>query len=358
VVKSTSTSSKGATSMAELMKKVSSKMQTLQKGQIVEGTVKKLTPQEILLDIGAKGDALVIEYDKQNLANLLNLLKVGDKVRASVISVESEEGYPVVSLRRMLDSLMYDKLLSKFKNEELVTGVIAETTRGGFFVQEKEGVRGFLPHSQVLSTHLTSETEVKLKIIECDIEKKRVIFSEKATVYTTNLETLSQLFKTEQKVKGVVESVTPHGVYIRLEADGKTAEGFVHISEVSYQRVENLESLYKKGDSIEAVVNDIDRENHRVNLSVKKLTTDTFSKVKENYPKDKQVTGKVTDVKSRGVTVVLEEGVNGFIQTSKIPSGTTYEVGQIISCTVSDIDEKKRLVLLVPVMTTKFIGYR
>ena len=93
------TSTSKANSMAELMARQTSQFQPLKRGDIVTGTVKKLTPREILLDIGYKSDALVIEYDKQNLENLLSLLKVGDTVKASVISPESEEGFPVLSLR-------------------------------------------------------------------------------------------------------------------------------------------------------------------------------------------------------------------------------------------------------------------
>ena len=102
-------SNKKASSMAELMAKQSQGVQVLQKGQTVTGIIKKLTPQEILMDIGAKGDALVIEFDRQNLENLLALLKVGDRVSATVISAESEEGFPVLSLRRTLDDIIFEK---------------------------------------------------------------------------------------------------------------------------------------------------------------------------------------------------------------------------------------------------------
>src|SRR3990167_9275836 len=142
--------------MAELMARQGS-VQVLQKGQQVSGTIKKLTPQEILLDIGYKSDALVIEYDKGNLENLLSILKVGDKVSASVISAESEEGFPVVSLRRMLDDALFANFEKMSSSDEPFEITITESSRGGYMGETAQGVKGFLPTSQVMgddpSTH-------------------------------------------------------------------------------------------------------------------------------------------------------------------------------------------------------------
>lgn len=346
--------------MAELMAKMGSAIKPLQKGETVEGTIKKLTSSEILLDIGAKGDALVIEYDKQNLENLLSLLKVGDKVKASVISPESEEGFPVVSLRRMLDDMVFSKFEDITTSSTPLAVKVLESTRGGYFAETQEGgVKGFLPNSQVLTDENLSGTTIEAKIIEFDKAKKRVIFSQKAAVYLTDPSKISEFIKPALIVEAKVATTTPYGLYVTIMPNPDTIiEGFIHISEISYDRVENISSLYKKEDLLKAYVIDVDRDNRRVNLSVKRLSEDTFTKVKEKYPKETKVKCTVYEVKGRGVTVEVEKGVNGLIPSSKIGSGVTFEVGKQVECEVVDFDEKRRLLLLSPVLTAVPIGYR
>lgn len=350
---------KHASSMAELMARASSSFNVFKKGQEVEGTVKKLTPQEILLDIGAKSDALVLEVDKANMNHLLSMLKVGDKVKAVIISPEAEEGFPVVSLRRTLGNLIFSNLDKALADNLTVHVKVLEPTRGGFFVEAENGIRGFLPNSQVLDQDNLSGKTIEVKIIESDKAKKRAIFSQKAVSYVTDTDTLRKLFPRDKKVQVIVTQVASYGVYVTTEAaEGKLTEGFIHISEVSHDRVENLNALYKKGDAFEAVVLDVDGENRRINLSVKSLLADSFVKSAEKFKADEKVTGTVTDVRTKGVTVSLGDGVSGFISSSKIPAGTTYQIGQQVNAEVVEIDRKKRVVVLSPIVTKTFVGYR
>ncbi len=352
-------SSKPATSMAELLANNSGAFQVLKKGDIIEGTVKKLTPQEILLSIGGKSDALVIEYDKQNLENLLSLLKVGDKVSASVISPESEEGFPVVSLRRMLETRVYSGLEDLYKDNKTFKIEIVDGTRGGYFVQTTDGIRGFLPNSQLQDSHAQNGARLDVKIIEFDKEKKRVIFSQKATYYTMNPQEIAKHVKKGDTIDAVVKVVTPYGVYLEIKpSEGVIIEGFIHISEVSHQRVETLQEKYKEGEVLKVFVLDVDNENKRVNLSLKHLEKDTFSEVKKKYEAGQTVTGTVKDIKSRGVTLELGANINAFVPSNKVPTDTTYEIGGKVELEIVDFDDKKRLINATPVLKTKFIGYR
>lgn len=348
-----------ATSMAELMARHASDFKTLKKGQTVEGIVKKLTPKEILLDIGYKSDALVIEYDKQNLENLLNLLKEGDKVVATVISPESEEGFPVLSLRRMLEEKVYGALENVYKADTTIDASVLEVTRGGYFVETPDGIKGFLPNSQLLEGKLSQGDTAKVKVIEFDREKRRVIVSQKATHYLMNTKEIEKLVKRDSVIKGTVTLVTSYGIYLEINPQKDTlVEGFIHISEVSHQRVEGLEDKFKIGQTLDVQVIGIDSENKRVNLSLKKLEKDNFEEIKKKYEKGQTLTAKILDIKSRGVTFDIEEGVHGFMASNKVPTDTTYEVGQNVEVEVTDFDDKKRLILLTPVLKTKFVGYR
>ncbi len=350
---------KKATSMAELMARQSSVFTPLKRGDIVTGTVKKLTPKEILLDIGYKSDALVIEYDKQNLENLLGLLKVGDEVKASVISPESEEGFPVLSLRRMLEERVYGALENVYKADTTLTAHVLEVTRGGYFIETNEGIKGFLPNSQLIEGKLTQGNTVEVKVIEFDKDKKRVIVSQKATRYLMNLEEIEKHIKRDSTVKAVITLVTSYGIYLEVAPDSKTLiEGFVHISEVSHQRVEGLEDKFNVGDKLEVMVIGVDVENKRVNLSLKRLEKDTFQDVKEKYKVEQTVKGIVTDVKSRGVTIEIEPNVYAFISSNKVPTGEEYKNGDTIEVEVTDFDDKKRLIIASPVLKTKVLTYR
>ncbi len=354
------TSSKPATSMAELMANQGNKFQTLQKGQLIEGTIKKLTAKEILMDIGAKGDALVIEYDKQNLENLLTLLKEGDRVSASVISPESEEGFPVVSLRRMLDDIIYGKFENFSKNDEAFEVDVAEATRGGYYAGTNEGIKGFLPNSQVVNdTGDLVGKKIKVKILEFDRAKKRVVFSQKALDYVMNPEQIGKHVKRDDIVDATVTSIAPYGLFVAIKpSDGVLIEGFVHISEVAFERVENLNSGFKSGDKIKAQVIEVDNANKRVNLSIKKTLKDSFLEVKDKFKLEDKIKGKIVETKSRGVMVDLGDGIMGMIPSDKIPSGTTYTNGDSVSVEVVQIDEKRRVVVLSPILSAIPIGYR
>jgi len=351
-------SSGKATTMAELMKKHGDLIKPLQKGENVKGKVVKLTPQEILLDIGYKSYALVIEYDKQKLDSLLSLLKVGDEVTASVISPESEEGFPVLSLRRMLDERVYGNLEKLYEGQKNFNVTVIDTTRGGYFVTTDDGIKGFLPNSQTISENLSKGSTAEVQMIEFDRKQKRVIFSEKATKYETNSETLRKLVKPKDRVKVKVSSVTPYGIYVEFKA-GKDVliEGFIHISEVSSERVEGLVDKFHTGDSLEASVLEVDATNNRVNLSLKVIAAGEFEDVKKNYPLEKNIKGKVEKATNRGIGVILSDA-KGFIQSTKIPTGTTFEEGEEIEAEVIGYDDRGKKILLSPILKKKFIGYR
>lgn len=360
-IHSTSSGSRPAASMAELMAKAGDNLQVLTRGQTVEGTIKKLTPKEILMDIGAKGDALVIEFDKQNLENLLSFLKVGDKVKASVISPESEEGFPVLSLRRTLDDIIFQRFEELSRNDSAFDVDVVESTRGGYFAQNKEGIRGFLPASQASAREDGQDLvgqRIKVKILEFDQSKKRVLFSQKAMDYVMNPALLEKLVKKDQIVEGEITVVVPYGLFVALNLGDSKVEGFIHISEVSYERVEGLSDKFKVGDKVTAQVVEIDSANKRVNLSIKRTQKDAFQDVRSKYKLEDKVKGTVLDVKSKGVTLEVEKGIKGLIPSDKIPSGTTYEPNQPIEAEITGFDEKRRVILLSPVLKVVPIGYR
>ena len=363
-------SSGKALTMAELMAKHTTTLQTLQKGQVVKGKITKLTPSEITMDVNAKTEAVVMEKDRRLLKQLLSTVKQGDTVEATVIYPESEMGYPVVSLRRFIDDVMWKKLEDMKTGGEKVDVLVTEATKGGFLVESDNGISGFLPNSHVSMNQDPQSMvgqKIKASIVELSRDNRKVVFSQKGVLSADDFKVIMDKYKAGTKVKGVVSGITSFGLFVSLsvgERDGQEqfVDGLIHISEVAWEKVEDLSERFAMGDEVEAVVIGTDKDSKRIDLSLKRLTKDPFAEIVAAFPVDKKVTGIVTDVTEQGAFFDLGEvndvTVEGMMKKDKIPPTTTYEVGQSVKATVVSVDGKKRKVMLTPVLLEKPLMYR
>lgn len=346
-----------ATSMAELMAKSSPSIKSFKKGESVNGTITKLTSNEILVDIGAKTEAVVLEKDKGILHTLLNSLKVGDKVKVGVLNPESDQGHPVVSLRRFIDERLWGDL-EKLKDDKVILEItINDLTKGGFLVTTSDGLSGFLPNSQaILNDAPASFVGKKMKAVVLEINRQlhKIIFSQKAATTDEEFNKAASQIKTGETVEAVVSNTTTFGVFVSV----KNLEGFIHLSELSWERVESAEGYFKTGEKITVKVIGIDKEGKRINLSVKRLTEDPFEEAVKAFSVDKKVKATVTKISSLGISLDLGDDVEGLIKKEKVPPSSTYKTGDEIEATVSEVDVKRHRVILVPVLKEKPIGYR
>ena len=351
-----------ATSMAELMAKATPSIRSFKKGEVVKGTITKLTPHEILVDIGAKTEATVLEKEKANMNSLLATLKVGDSVNVSVLNPESDQGNPVVSLRRFMDERQWGALDEIRDKETPLDVTVNEITKGGFLVQSDAGYSGFLPNSQaILNDNPQSFLGKKIKavILELNRPLHKIIFSQKAALTDEEFSKLTKGVSAGTKIDTVVTSTTPFGIFVSIQSsDGNALEGFIHLSELSWERVESTEGMFKVGDKISAQIIGVDKDAKRVNLSIKRMSEDPFGNISKEFPVDKKVKGTISKIASLGVTVNLGEGAEGLIKKEKIPPSANYTVGQELEVTVSEIDERRHRIILSPVLKEKPIGYR
>lgn len=353
----------GATSMAELMARTSNKpLVTFKKGDIVRGKILSLAKGEMLVDIAAKGQAIILEREPKMLKSIHTFLKEGQEVDVQILSPESETGQPVVSLRKFLYDLIWKNLEELKKSQEKVEVTINEVTKGGYVVTTKDGLGGFLPNSHANSTQgpLSVGKTISVSIADLNREDNKIIFSQKTTMTSEEFATILSHFKAGTKVKGEIASVTTFGYFVLLPipATDKTIDGLIHVSEVSWERSDDQLSLYKVGETVEAVVIGVDRDSHRIDLSLKRLTTDPFEKLKEEFPLEKQASGKVVRTEDGNVYLDLGEGVEGLIKKEKVPAGTAYEVGQVITAIVTSHDQRRRRIELTPVLKEKPLMYR
>ena len=355
-----------STSMAELLASHKSPFVTLHKGDIIEGTITKLSSSAILVDVNAKAEAVVLEKDKKILHNILSSLSVGDKVNVQILNPESEMGNPVVSLRRFLDNKLWDRVGELVKNRKVIDVVIDDVIKGGLLVSG-DGISGFLPNSQLsFATHTITQgltqniigSKIKAIVLEVDRATRKIIFSQSHVLNQEDFEKEIKGLKTGQKVTTLVTNVTPYGIFVSVPNGERVIDGFMHISEISWERVLDTSSLYNTGDSIEAAIIGFDKEARRVNLSVKKLKIDPFDEKMKNFSIDKKLSATVVKILSTGVLLDLGDEISGFIRKEKIPPTVSYKAGDLVNVTVSKIDSKRRRIVVVPVLLEKPIGYR
>lgn len=359
---SSSNQSKKPQTMADLLKSIKTNFVKVSKGEVLEGAITKLTSSEILVDIGAKTEALVLEKDKRILRSLLTSLKVGDKVTISVLNPESDFGNPVVSLRRFNDNRIWEKLERLQKEKEKLEVIVDESTKGGFLVSTKDGISGFLPNSQAVflenAQGLVGKT-IEALVIELNRPLRKIIFSQKATVGPEDFEKAVKSLKQGQKITAFISNIAPFGIFTLIKVLDKTSvEGFIHISEVSWEKIGTIPDTFKPGEELEAQILNFDKDSKRINLSIKNLSKDPFEEKLNSYMPDQKASGVVSKVLSVGVLVNLEEGIEGFIKKDKIPPTFVLKEGTPINATVVEVDKKKHRVVLVPVLTEKPIGYR
>jgi len=362
VDKSLLKSSKEPQTMEELLTQTGYKLRVLKRGDFVEGTVNYLGQKTILIDVGGKTEGVLHEKEWDLVVDLIKTLKVGDKVTCYVVLPENDKGQVVLSLKRAGFEYKWKKMRDSEKTGGVVQVRGREVNKGGLICETNEGLMGFLPSSQMESSHYGKAFElinrfIQVKIIEVDPKQNRLIFSEKQVV---GLEKQAAIEESLRKIKigeiyeGKVTGIVPFGVFV----DVSGLSGLVHISEIAWEKVENPGKYFKIGDKVKVMVLGIDEKTAKLNLSVKQLTPDPWQEVAKRYSLNQTVKGKVSRISSFGVFVNLEPGVEGLIHISKIPPEKELAEGENIECTIESIDAKKRRISLALIIKEKPIGYK
>lgn len=351
--------------MADLMAGYKKPMSSLNKGDLIEGTITKLTPQEVLVDINAKTEAVVMEKEKRLMRSMLASLKIGDKVTVSVLNPESDLGHPVVSLRRFMGDASWKYLEGLQKEQKQLQVTITDVTRGGYLVTTNEGVAGFLPNSHTSFKVAEGENanamvgkKVPAYVLELSRAANKIIFSQKEVLKDADFAKAMATVKKGDKISVVVTNIASFGVFVAVPAGDKKLDGLIHISEIAWEKTTDISSLFEVGQTLEVMVIGFDKDGKRVDLSIKRLTQDPFEAIAEKYAVDAQVSGKVISIGSMGLDLELADGTAGFIRKEKLPPTVTYAEGDSVKATVIKVDKRKQRVELAPVLVAKPLTYR
>lgn len=362
-------SSKGASSMEELLASTGYQLRGLKKGDTVSAVITRISAREIALDTGSKTEGVVMDKEIENYRDMLSKLKVGDTVTAQVIVAENDRGQSVLSIRKALLEKRWTTLSDAQKKSEAVDVVLREPVRGGVLV-DYGGIRGYIPMSQLdatLAKQMDKVTgrRIKAKVIEVDAATNRLVFSQRAIAEEAVLakqKELLDVIAVDSTVEATITGVAPFGAFAKfgVEKDGAKheIEGLIHISEIAWEKVDDPNQYLKAADTIKVKIIGVDAKTGKVTLSVKQLLPDPWEHVLDMFEKDSQVKGKVTRTSPYGIFVELTPGVEGLIHISKVTPGTEPQVGEEITCLVEDVKPDARKISLSMALTEKPIGYR
>jgi len=348
-------------SMDELLRESGITSFSLKKGDTIKGTIISISSKEILVDIGKKSFGIIAEWELDQVRDYVKQLNVGDQVTAQVINPENEYGYTVLSLRKASMETRWEMLDEIKEKGTDIEVLVIEPAKGGVLV-DWQGLRGFIPSTQIESNLVVNpyqliNKKLKVKVIELDRSINRLVLSQKASALgvtpSVQREKLQKI-KPDDVLEGTISGIAPFGVFV--DVDG--IEGLVHISEVAWEKVENLSSLFKVGNKTEVMVLDINETDGKLNLSIKRLTPDPWKNILDRYPIESAVSGKVVRSAPYGIFVQLEPGIEGLLHISKITPGEEPQVGEPVECLVEKIDTAKRKISLTLVPKEKPVGYR
>jgi small subunit ribosomal protein S1 len=323
-----------------------SSVKQLVSGETITGTVLSVKKHEVLIDLGAQGVGLVPRRE----VGFGRTLAEGDEVTASIVDSELDNGYSLLSLRKAAKDRGWEEVIAKAEAAEIIDITPYDANRGGLLV-EYEGVRGFLPVSQLSAEHyprvgssdkdeilqrlnVLIGKEMKVRILDADRRANKLIFSEKEAIKDGLAERFASL-KVGDTVKGVATGVVDFGVFVNVEG----IEGLVHISEISWERVNNPGDYVKVGDQLEAKIISIDKD--RLSLSMKQLKKDPWLDEVESMKPGTKAEGTVTRITPFGAFVQLSPAVEALVHISEMGSSSDVDPEKVFT-----LNERKEFTIL------------
>jgi len=327
-------------------------LKTIRNGEVVEGTVIDVKPDEIILNIGYKSDGIISrsEYTNEPNVDLTTVVKVGDTLSAKVVKVNDGEGQVVLSYKRLAAEKGSKRLEEAFENKEVLTAKVAQVLAGGVCVVVDE-TRVFIPASLISDTYEKDlakfkDQEIDFVITEFDPKKRRIIGNRKTLLVSQKAEAQKELFgkiAVGDVVEGTVKNVTDFGAFIDLGG----VDGLLHISEMSWGRVESPKKVFTVGQTVRVYIKSISET--KVALSMKFDDENPWKDAEIKYAVGNVVTGKVARMTDFGAFVELAPGVDALLHVSQISKdhvekpADALTVGQEVEAKVVDfnVEEKK-----------------
>jgi ribosomal protein S1 len=330
-------------------------LKTIHTGEVVEGTVIDVKPEEIILNIGYKSDGVLTknEYTNEPNVDLTQVVKLGDTMEVKVLKVNDGEGQVLLSYKRLAADRGNKRIEEAYEDKEILTAKVAQVLDGGLSVVVDE-VRVFIPASLVSDTYEKDLSkyagqEIKFVISEYNPKRRRYIGDRKQLLVAEKAEMQKKLFETIKvgdTVEGTVKNVTDFGAFIDLGG----CDGLLHISEMSWGRVENPKKVFKVGDVVKVLIKDI--SGTKIALSLKFEDANPWKDAATKYAVGNVVTGKVARMTDFGAFIELEAGIDALLHVSQISKehidkpADVLKVGEEVTAKVVDFNEADKKISL------------
>lgn len=331
-----------AKSMQDLVSKHPEALKALKTGDVVTGNILSVGKNEVYLSIPGIGVGVVRGRELYDDKVYLNNLKAGDEVVASVLDPDNKDELVELSFRQAGQERVWQTLRERLDSKEIIETKILDANKGGLIV-ELNGVTGFLPVSQLTTTHYPRVEDgdkskildalksyigqtFSVQVITADPKEEKLIVSEKS-VLEPELEQKITKLKVGDVIEGTVTGVVDFGAFIKFNGD-ENLEGLVHISELAWQRIDDPKNIVKVGDQVKAQIISID--DGRISLSLKRLTPDPWQDAIKKYSVGQKVTGKVTKLLPFGAFVELDEQIQGLVHIGEMAENAPKEPGEVL----------------------------
>jgi len=328
---------------------------SIQEGEVVRGIVVDISDQNVLVDIGYKSEGVVPREELTGRDQKITV-KPGDEIDVLIKSLENQDGYAVLSRVDAVRVKAWDKLRLAHQNHETVTGRVVDRIKGGLKV-DVDGVIAFLPGSQVdvrpiRNLEAFRGQEIEARVIKLNRKRGNVVLSRKQVLEESSSKKKSETLTAIEEgvvMEGTVKSLTEYGAFVDLGG----IDGLLHITDMSWSRIQSPNELFKVGDQVQVKVLKFDREKERISLGYKQLIPDPWQSVAERYPKEAKVHGKVVSLTDYGAFIEIEPGIEGLVHVTEMTWSKRLKhpskllaIGQEVEAVVLDVDQTNRRISL------------
>ncbi len=326
---------------------------SIHEGQVVEGIVKNITDYGVFIDLGGVDGLLhITDISWGRVKHPSELFTVGDTISVKVLSFDLEKERVSLGMKQLTVD-PWSIASEKYPVGARVSGVVVSLTDYGAFIELEEGIEGLIHVSEMSWTRkvrhpskvVSVAEKVEAVVLDIKPESRRISLGMKQVV-PNPWDVIAEKYPVGTTIEGKIKNITDFGLFIGID---EGIDGLVHISDISWiKRIKHPSELYKKGDMIQAIVLDIEKESERFSLGIKQLEDDPWKTVAERYEVGKEITGTITNLTDFGIFVELEEGIEGLVHVSEIskekiktPVGQ-YKISEVITAKVMNINSDER----------------
>ncbi|MEJ2219591.1 MAG: 30S ribosomal protein S1 [Desulfobacterales bacterium] len=337
----------------EMEEKRAATLETIHEGKVVEGAVKNITEYGVFVDLGGVDGLLhITDISWGRVKHPSELFSIGDPITVKILNLDLENERVSLGMKQLNED-PWTMASEKYAVGSRVTGKVVSLTDYGAFIELEEGIEGLIHVSEMSWTRkirhpskvVSVGEEVEAIVLDIKPESRRISMGMKQVV-PNPWDVISEKYPIGTTIEGKIKNITDFGLFIGID---EGIDGLVHISDISWtRRIKHPSELFKKGDVVQAIVLDIEKENERFSLGIKQLQDDPWASVAQRYEVGKEITGTVTNLTDFGIFVELEEGIEGLVHVSeiskeKIKTPTEkFKIGDVISARVMNINSDER----------------